>query len=61
MKKKLTRQRVANPFFFTFFRALCVIGNRSRGEVLGRVGVADAYAYTFEGVPKNQKSKITTN
>jgi len=60
MKKKITGQRVANPFF-SFFRALCVIGNRSRGEVLGRVGVADAYAYTFEGVPKNQKSKITTN
>ena len=60
MKKKLTWQRVANPFF-SFLRALCVISNRSRGEVLGRVGVADAYAYTSEGVPKNQKSKITTN
>jgi len=34
---------------------------RGRGEVLGQAGAAEAYAYTLEGVSKNQKSKITSN
>ena len=38
------------------------IGTRGRGEVLGQAGVAEACAYTLEGVSKNQKKvKITTN
>jgi len=28
---------------------------RGRGEVLGQAGVAEACAYTLEGVSKNQK------
>ena len=38
-------------------------GTRGRGEVpvLGQAGVAEACAYTLEGVSKSHKSKMTTN
>ena len=36
-------------------------GTRGRGEVSGQAGVAEACAYTLEGVSKGHKSKMTTN